>query len=170
MPLKYTALLVYLRGMASYLSKGLLLEETADGFVIRQEKPGYTITSTLQVCEEIRADYAFMKTVLFSKYEKGPLEIYDLDSSDEVTFFLNDLQETGENLAAYLVQHRVVAFLGLRWDVLSYSILLSWGVSRQASDGLLLACLKKDPLEIEEAVALLITEFQRLLSPKETLA
>lgn len=166
---------MYLGGVNTYRNKDVIFEEVVDGFRIHQKYDppeggsyGYAITTVITAVAGLKADYEFMKTMLFSKYEKGPFEIYDLDSSDDITSFLDSLQLQGEDLAAHLVQYGVLHYLDIPGDVGigNYPALLDWGISKEASDGLLLACSKRDPKEVEEAMSRLTAEFRKL--PKET--
>jgi len=104
--------------MTTYSGRGAILEETPEGLRFLWGGTAFDIKVMVTLPTKLRAEYEFMKAVLFNMYMQGPLELYDLDSSDEIYGFLDDVQRKGRSLVTYLVQYGPLHKLKVQWDVL----------------------------------------------------
>lgn len=104
--------------MTIYSGRGAILEETPEGLRFLWGGTAFDIKVLVTMPTKLRAEYEFVKAVLFNQYMQGPLELYDLDSSDEIYTLLDDIQRKGHSLVTYLVQYGPLHKLKIQWDVL----------------------------------------------------
>lgn len=104
--------------MTIYSGKHAILEETPEGLRILWGGTAFDVKLLVTLPTKLKAEYEFMKAVLFNQYMQGPLELYDLDTSDDVYGFLNDIQRKSRSLVTLLVQYGPLHRLKIQWDVL----------------------------------------------------